>query len=202
LKAPFGIDLTSAGTFFNSKRVGYKNIDKHRVESAKKAGAVEAQVRGFAAWRLPIEVRRARVAMLVRAIGRLEGGAKQTLHLTDTAPSALVFAVCKSGNQPFMRLFDEGDSGSTVFRDDVLEEALRVFKEDLASDVYIGWSRGFLDAERKKLDTFLPLEDAETKKKNPQLRAHGRMIHMGHPREMADLFADAIEKPDHEGWFE
>ncbi len=192
LKAPFGIDLTCAGTFFDSKRVGFKNVDKHRIESAKKAGATEKTVRGFSAWRLPIETRRTRVAMLLRAIGRLEGGAKQTLHLTDTAPSALVFAVCHSGNQPFIRLFDEGDSGSTVFRDDVLEEALRVYEDDLASDVYIGWSRGFLDAERKKLDAFLH---------NPE-RTRGKRIQVGHPREMAEAFAQAVENPEHAAWFD
>jgi CRISPR-associated protein Cst2 len=192
LKAPFGIDLSAAGTFFESKRVGYKNIDKHRIESAKKAGAVQVKVRGFSAWRLPIATRRARIAMLVRAIGRLEGGAKQALHLTDTAPSVLVLAVCKSGNQPFIRLFGEGDSGSTVFRDDVLEETLRVFKDDLASDLYVGWATGFLDAERKKLDALRENVD----------RRHGCSIHVGHPREMAEAFAKAIGSADHAAWFD
>jgi CRISPR-associated protein Cst2 len=192
LKAPFGVDLTAAGTFFNSKRVGYKNIDKHRVESAEKAGANKATVRGFEALRLPIELRRARVSMLIRAIGRLEGGAKQTLHLTDTAPAVLVLAVCKSGNQPFLRLFGEGDAGTTVFRADVLEEALRVFKDDLASDLYIGWAAGFLDDERKKLDAVL----------QDETRLQGRTIHVGHPREMAEAFAKAIENAEHSAWFE
>src|SRR3972149_3122975 len=39
LKAPLAIDLVSAGTFFVSERVGYKNLDANRVESAAKAGA-------------------------------------------------------------------------------------------------------------------------------------------------------------------
>lgn len=192
LKAPLGIDLTCAGTFFSSKRVGYKNIDSNRVESAKKAGATSLKVRGFDAWRLPLETRSARVGALVRAIGKLEGGAKQTLHLTDTAPSVLVLGVLKHGNQPFLRLFEEGDSGLTVFREDVLEEALRVFKDDLQSDLYIGWAKGFLDSERRKLDALVA--DAA--------RTHGRTIHVGHPREMAEAFAKALESKAAEAWFE
>lgn len=192
LKGPFSIDLTTAGTFFDSLRVGFKNIDKNRIENAEKAGAKSVEVRGFKAWRLPIEKRRDRVAKLVRMIGRLEGGAKQALHLTDTAPSFLAFAVCKHGNQPFMRLFTEGDAGTTVFRPDVLEEACRVFKDDLQSDIYIGWAQGFLDNERKKFEAFL-----EDKPKH-----HGCRIHVGHPREAAEAFAKALLNPEHEAWFD
>lgn len=192
LKAPIGIDLTAAGTFFDTKRVGYKNLDKTRIDTAKKAGATEASVRGLSALRLPLATRRARVAMLVRAIGKLEGGAKQSLHLTDTSPSVLVLAVLKHGNQPFLRLFAEGDSGTTVFRADVLEEALRVFHDDLVSDVYIGWAKGFLDGERAKLDTLL----------QDPARTHGKTVHVGHPRETAESFAKAIEAAESAAWFE
>ena len=192
LKGPFSIDLTCAGTFFHSLRVGYKNVDVNRIENAKKAGAQEVTVRGFKAWRLPIGIRRQRVAKLVSAIGKLEGGAKQTLHLTDTAPSFVVFAVCKNGNQPFMRLFTEGEDGTTVFRPDVLEEACRVFKDDIQSTVYIGWAKGFLDGERKKLEAFL-----EDKSKH-----HGIGFKLGHPREAAEAFAKALSSPENEAWFD
>lgn len=192
LKAPLGIDLTAAGTFFDTKRVGFKNLDKHRIETAKKAGAKEATVRGLPAYRLPLETRRGRVAQVVRAIGRLEGGAKQTLHLTDTSPSALVLAVLRSGNQPFLRLFVEGDNGTTVFRADVLEEALRVFADDLVSDVHIGWAKGFLDGERAKLDALIA----------DPARTHGKKIHVGHPREMAEAFAKLVESAESAAWFE
>lgn len=192
LKAPFAIDLTSVGTFFESRRVGFKNIDKNRVESAKSAGAENIEVRGFNAWRLPIERRRSRVSKLVQAIGRLEGGAKQTLHLTDTSPAFLVFAICKHGNQPFLRLLTEGDAGVTVFRPDVLEEALRVYKDDLESDIFIGWAKGFLDTERAKLEAFL-----EDKAKH-----HGCRLHLGHPREAAEAFARTLMDPENEAWFD
>jgi len=187
LIAPFGIHLACAGTFFVSQRVGYKNLDKNRVESARKANATEVKVHGFDALRLPTEVRQKRVATLVRAIGRLEGGAKQTLHLTDTAPSVLVFAVLKHGNQPFLRMFGESASGTTELKLDVLEEALRVFKTDSLSELYVGWARGFLDEERKKLDEFV----AKTKE---------HRIQVGHPREIADRFAEDILK--NPSWFD
>jgi CRISPR-associated protein Cst2 len=191
MKAPVAIDLTSVGTFFVSQRVGFKNLDAHRIESAKREGATQAKVRGFDVWRLPIAIRRSRVAMVLRGLGKLEGGAKQTLHLTDTAPAVLLLAVCKSGNQPFMRVLQEGDE-ATVFRDDVFEEALRVFKDDLQSDVYVGWAKGFLDTERKRLSAMLATPE----------RLHGRTVHVGHPREMAEALAKAIEADSSAAWFE
>lgn len=203
LKGPIAIDLTCAGTFFDSKRVGYKNVDSKRIENARAKGATEATVRGFQAWRLPLAERRSRVAKLVRALGRLEGGAKQTLHLTDTAPSVLVLAACRSGNQPFQRLFTEGDAGTTVFRPDVLEEAFRVFGDDLLSPVHIGWAKGFLDDERKKLEAFLagePEQDPARKGRLASERA-GR-IRLGHPREMADEFAKLLCDDRNGSWFD
>lgn len=194
LKAGIAIDLTCVGTFFVSKRVGYKNLDSKRIENAKSKGATEETVRRFKAWRLPVATRRTRVAMLIKMLGRLDGGAKQTLHLTDTAPSVLVLAVCRTGNQPLQRLFTRGDLDNTVFRPDVFEEALRVFGSDLESDIYIGWARGFLDTERKKLEDLL-------KKDDRKFSYDGRTIHIGHPREVVDAFAAAIADESHKAWF-
>ena len=194
LKAGIAIDLTCAGTFFVSKRGGYKNLDSKRIENAKTKGATEETVRRFQAWRLPIVTRQKRVALLIKTLGRLDGGAKQTPHLTDTAPSVLVLAVCKSGNQPLLRLFTRGDLDNTVFRSDVFEEALRVFSSDLDSDIYIGWARGFLDAERKKLEDLLKKDDGK-------FSYEGRRIHLNHPREVVDAFATAIADESHQTWF-
>ena len=87
-----------------------------------------------------------------------------------------------------MRLFTEGDRGSTVVRVDVLKEALRVFRQEFLSDVYLGWATGFLDDERKKVEA---LSEDERQ---------GCTIHMGHPREMADAFAAELTK--NPGWFD
>lgn len=192
LKAPFAIDLACAGTFFTSKRVGYKNLDRVRVERAQEAGATSVTVKGFEAWRLPLTERSRRVALLVEELGKLEGGAKQTLHLTDTAPSILVLAVCKGGGQPFLRLFTEGDLKATIFRQDVLEEALAVYRDELQSEIHIGWARGFLDAERRKLEEFLRERGAE---------ASPRVV-LSHPREAASAFASLLRQPSSGAWFD
>jgi CRISPR-associated protein Cst2 len=194
LKAGIGLDLTCAGTFFCSQRVGYRNIRGKRIEIAKEKGATEITVRKLTAYRLPVSERQKRVAHLLRTFGCLDGGAKQALHLTDTAPSVLVLAVCRNGNQPFQRLFARGDLDNTVFRQDVLEEAVRVFKGDLQSDLYIGWATGFLDEERKKLETMCNEEGKP--------RLHGSNIQIGHPREIADSFAKAIEDNKNAQWFD
>lgn len=194
LKAPFGVDLTAAGTFFSSRRAGYANFDKNRVREAETKGAVSTTVRGMTAWRLPVEERARRVSTLIKGLSRLQGGAKQTLHLTDTSPAVLVMAALKDGNQPFQRLFlpDDNGDGMTQFQPRVLEEALRVFgHRSMLSDVYIGWAVGFLPGERPKLDAFLANE------KN----LYGRKVHVGHPVEMAEAFAQQIELPENASWF-
>jgi CRISPR-associated protein Cst2 len=196
LKAGIALDLTCAGTFFVSQRVGYKNLDSKRIENAKSKGATDdKKVRNFTAWRLPIAERQRRTSMLIKALGRLDGGAKQTLHLTDTAPSILVLAICKSGNQPFQRLLAASDLGNTEFRLDVLEEAIRVFGDDLISDIHVGWARGFLDAERKKLETALT-------KENNKFTFNGKRVYLAHPREIADTFAKALLDAKNASWFE
>jgi CRISPR-associated protein Cst2 len=192
LKAPLALDLTNAGTFFVSKRVGYKNLDKNRIESALAANATTVNVRGFEAYRLPLATRRERVAQLLVALGRLEGGAKQTLHLTDTSPAILVLAICKSGNQPFQRLFTADDMQRTTIRLDVLDEALAVFKDDLQSDLYIGWAKGFLDTERSRLEAMI--KDSK--------HSSGRVVHVGHPRDIAEMFAAAIAEDKNASWFD
>jgi len=70
LKAPLSLDLTCAGTFFVSKRVGYKNLDPTRQKSAKEAGAIEVKVRGFDALRLPIATRQQRADGRVQTLRR------------------------------------------------------------------------------------------------------------------------------------
>ena len=104
----------------------------------------------------------------------------------------MAMAVFKSGNQPLQRLFTANELGGTVFREDVLTETLRVFKADLASDIYIGWATGFLDGERKKLEALRADES----------KLNGVKIHLGHPREIADAFSAAILDDKNCAWFE
>ncbi len=203
LAAPIGLDLTCAGTFFSTKRVGFKNLDQHRIENAQKEGAESVTVRGQPAYRLPLAERQRRVSLLVRTLGRMEGGAKQTLHLTDTAPAVLFLAVCKSGNQPFMRLFGRGPLDQTVFRREVLDEALHAFRDDLVSDLYVGWAKGFLDDERAKfLETLEPTAaGAGGDELAPAGLLAGRRVFVGHPRDVADRFALDLAAPENAEWF-
>jgi CRISPR-associated protein Cst2 len=190
LLAPWAIDLTAVGTFFTSKRTGSLNLDSVRIERAKEAKATEVEVRGQKAWRLPRDVRVARVASVLRALGRLDGGAKHTLHLTDTAPALCVFAVLDHGNQVFQRLVGSRDGENTCFRLDVLDEVLSVHGDSLRSDVYIGWARGLLEGEHAALEAWL---------KDPS-NLRGKRVHLGHPRAMLGAFVDEMLKPENDPW--
>ena len=116
-RPPMGVLILSAPAKVRSstQSVSVTRISTTTVSKAQRRPAPrETTVRGIPQCvSAAPAMRRSRVAMLVRQIGRLEGGAKQTLHLTDTAPSSLVLAVLKHGNQPFLRLFSEGDDGPT-----------------------------------------------------------------------------------------
>src|SRR5207253_604566 len=54
LKGLFSVDLTSAGTFYDGERVGYKNLDKYRRDKAKERSLQEVMVRKQMAIRLPV----------------------------------------------------------------------------------------------------------------------------------------------------
>ena len=65
------LDLTSAGTFYDGERVGYKNLDTHRRENAKQKGLTVTEVRKQSAWRLPIDARMERASTLVNSLASL-----------------------------------------------------------------------------------------------------------------------------------
>ena len=48
-----------------------------------------------------------------------------------------------------------------------------------------------VDLERAKLDALL--KDSG--------QSHGRTVHVGHPREIAEAFAKAVENPGNAAWF-
>lgn len=87
LAALFSLDLSCAGTFFDTERVGFKNLDSYRREAARQARLEELTVRGKRAFRLPLRERQKRVVTLLRALASLDGGAKLALHYTDVTPS-------------------------------------------------------------------------------------------------------------------
>lgn len=188
LAAPFSIDLASAGTFYDGEAGAYRNLDSHRRRAAEDRGLERVTVRGVAAYRLPLAERCRRVAALLRAIPCVSGGAKQTLHLTDVTPALVVVAVTRGGNHPLARVVTGSRRTSFRFRDDVLEEALRVHAGDLVGAVRIGWARGYEDGERERLAGSAALAG----------------IGIRHPREVLEDLALTIEAANDEArsWME
>jgi CRISPR-associated protein Cst2 len=196
LRGLFSLDLTSAGTFYDSERVGFKNLDKHRRDFAVEKGLayVESGVRKQKAIRLPLDQRQLRVSTLVRGLGALNGGAKQALHYTDLTPAVVFAAVTKSGNHPFYRVIGASKSHQTVLDEAALTEILDVYADDFLSPVYIGWAQGFLTDERSKLAAFV---DARRKSgKGPTLHE------VVHPKAALTSLADDLRKSESAAWYE
>jgi len=175
LVGSFSIDLTAVGTFSYRDRSGYRNLSKDLVALAEEHDL--EHLPEMQCYRLPLEQRMLRVASLLNAFGRLEGGAKQSLHHTDVSPALLVAAVLRGGNNPFLFLVD-AKPYATV-RGDVLDEALTAYVADFLSPIYAGVRRGFAD------DVFSVFAE--------------RKIEVAHPRQALALLADDLWQ--HPEWF-
>jgi len=142
LVGTFSIDLSAVGTFSYRDRSGYRNLSGEQREQAEAMGL--EHLADQESYRLPFDARVARIASLLRAFARLEGGAKQTLHHTDVAPAFVCMAVLRGGNNPFAHLITPTPSPS--LHPGALDEALSVYRDDFASDVYVGLRQGFMDS--------------------------------------------------------
>lgn len=146
LQGLFSLDLNACGTFSYRNRAGYRNLDAIRLEEA-----VSHQLEHLPeekSYRLPLKARVQRVQALFEAMSLLEGGAKQALHYTDVTPAFCIFAVTRGGNHIFGHLVDTDAYGKPVIRLDALREALTTMSDEILSPVYIGWVRGYLNAQR------------------------------------------------------
>lgn len=190
LQGLVSLDLTCAGTFFDTERVGFKNLDSHRRDEAIKEGCTEQEVRGQKALRLPIEARCMRVSVLVKALTEMNGGAKQAVHYTDLTPALVFLAVVRNGNNPFYRIVGPSKTHQTEFNRDAFEELMSVYKEDFLSDIFVGWAKGFLEDERTVLESTI-------KKNNSNLN-----IHIKHPREAVGLLAGQLADVKNGAWYE
>lgn len=187
LKGLFSLDLHACGTFWYRQKTGFRNLDDGRIEEAKKAGLTEME--GEKAYRLPLQERIQRITTLFDGMARLEGGAKQALHYTDVAPALVVVGVTKGGNHIFGHIIGANSRGLPELEIEALKEALTVFADDILSDVYVGWVRGYLDEERAKLEEF-----AQTNE--------GKRIRISHPREAFQALIEALKQPEHAGWLD
>ncbi len=190
LQGLISLNLSTAGTFFSGGSVGYRNLDEHRVKLAEERKLSEVQIHGQKAYRLPLAERSKRVAALVKALGDLEGGAKLALHYTDITPPLVVAAVTSSGNHPFHRIIKANPKGQPEVCLEALKEILNVYKDQIQSDVYIGWAKGYLDEQRTLVEE---LKDNERS---------GINFVWGHPREVTAKLAQAIQDPKNSAWFE
>ncbi len=184
LQGLLSLDLHAAGTFSYINRTGYLNLDKPRVEEAQKAGLIHLEKEK--AYRLNNEARLARISALLQGLVHLEGGAKQTLHYTDVSPDLLFLAVTRGGNHIFGHIIRRDPKNRPALHLDALRETLQVHEEDILSDIYVGWVRGFMDGERAKLEEALE-EDAA-------LVAWRDRFHIGHPRQVIADFIGALQE--------
>jgi CRISPR-associated protein Cst2 len=145
-------DLANAGTFTYSRRAGFQNLDSIRIQQAKEQGLEHLPDK--MAYRLPREERIKRVRRLVEAIPLVQGGAKQTLHYTDTTPVITIAAITKYGNHPFNFLVDE-KNGQMVFNTEAFTSILNGLGDQLLSPVYIGWKPGYAPDQGSNLATAL-----------------------------------------------
>jgi CRISPR-associated protein Cst2 len=183
LKGLYSLALSQAGVFSYRQRTGFRHLDDERVNIAKAQGLEHDEA--AKTFRLPREQRLARVTALFDGMAQLQGGAKQTLHYTDVAPAATIVAVTKGGNHIFGHVIGATTSGQPMLKVEALQEALRVFERELLSQVYIGWTTGYADAERLKA---------------AQLAESDRRLVLAHPREcLSRLVADLRANP---GWLD
>lgn len=187
LKGLFSLDLHASGTFWYRQKTGFRNLDDVRIEEAKRAELEE--VDGQKAYRLPFEQRLQRITTLFEGLSMLDGGAKQTLHYTDVAPALLVMAVTKGGNHIFGHIIGANGRGLPVLNIEALKESLTVFKEEILSDVFVGWVRGYLDEERAKLET-LATESRDWR------------MNISHPRDAFKSLVSALKEDKNKIWLE
>jgi len=190
LKGLFSLDLHASGTFSYRQKTGFRNLDDVRTEMAKEKGLEHLE--DVKSYRLPFDERVRRISALFEGLAHLEGGAKQTLHYTDVAPALVILAVTKGGNHIFGHVVGATGRGLPTLKLDALEEALTVFEDDILSDVYVGWVKGYMDDERARFEAALGDEG--------QLAAFAGQVRVSHPREAFQAFVKELQKQENGSW--
>lgn len=187
LQGLFSLDLHACGTFWYRSKTGYRNLDDERTRQAREQNLQE--LTDDKAFRLPSTERANRVASLFEGLALLDGGAKQALHYTDVSPVVVIAAVTKGGNHMFGHVVGANGRGIPELKVEALTESIRVFRDDVLSDIYVGWTQGYLDEERKKVETFASGED-------------GALVRLSHPREALQTLAGELRKPERARWLD
>jgi CRISPR-associated protein Cst2 len=184
------LDLTSAGTFYDGARVGYKNLDIYRRGHAAEEGLSSETVRKLPAFRLRPGDRAQRVSTLIASLATLNGGAKQAVHYTDLTPAVTALAVTKHGNNPFYRMFSATNRHLTQFHEEAFKEVIVVYRDQFLSPIYIGWAKGFLDEERSKLEKLIESEKLS------------ELISLDHPVTQIGKFARDLNSEVNYSWYD
>ena len=184
------LDLPRVGTFeIDGSGMKIALTKQAQQEARERHGAQPVTLRGISSLRLPLPERRRRVAVLLRTLAELRGGAKQALHYGDRAPALVLLAPMKGGVNPFTRVLRAKD-GQTVFRADVLREEMSAWADELDGRVLLGWAPGFLGDQRDKITAELSdLIEADK-------------LRIGHPRAILTALADQIAQGEHDHWFD
>lgn len=169
LKGLISLDLSSAGTFSYLNKTGFKNLDDNRIQEAKDRKLEELEK--DKSYRLPLSERRKRIASLLKGLGILYGGAKQSIHYTDVTPKVFIGMIIKGGNNPLQYLIGADDKGLPVVHIGALKEMINVWGDQILSKIYVGWVQGFYDDQREILKNTL-----EEILKNKFLFNHSRQI--------------------------
>jgi CRISPR-associated protein Cst2 len=192
LKGLFSLNLKASGTFWYKDKSGFRNLDDVRIEIAK-ANSLDP-LENEKAYRLPKDQRLKRITTLFEGMAHLEGGAKQSIHYTDVAPVVVILAATKGGNHIFGHVIGANSKGLPELNLEALKESMRVFKDEILSDIYIGWVKGYEDEERSRIEAFANTAEARTET--------GQMIRLSHPREAFQAFIAELNKPENDIWLD
>ncbi|WP_326596603.1 type I-B CRISPR-associated protein Cas7/Cst2/DevR [Streptomyces sp. NBC_01803] len=183
------LDVPRVGVFETDGSGLRVSISQAVADEARGRGAQGVSFRGVAAVRLPLEERRRRLAVLLRTLASLRGGAKQALHYGDRTPALVLLAPMKGGVNPFTRVLAARE-GKPVFDADVLREEYRAWRRELDGPVMIGWAPGFLGDQRERVRR--ELKDLIEEKR----------VTVQHPRDLLTGLAGQVENGDADSWFE
>ncbi|MEV3871741.1 type I-B CRISPR-associated protein Cas7/Cst2/DevR [Streptomyces sp. NPDC049906] len=196
LAAPFLLDVPRIGTFTlpDASGVGRPNYlteDQARgVAEAVRAGATATTFRDQPAFRLPVEERRHRAALLLEALAQLSGGAKQALHYGDRVPALIVLVPFKGGVNPLAHCVDGEEGVGLRVRGEVLRQELAAWEGEWEAPVRIGWRPGFRDDLR-----------ADFEKACAEEIAAGTVV-VDHPRTVLRGLAAELREGRLDGWFD
>ncbi|WP_037913382.1 type I-B CRISPR-associated protein Cas7/Cst2/DevR [Actinacidiphila yeochonensis] len=183
------LDLPRVGVFETDGSGLRVALNPAAAAEAVAAGAEETVFRGTKAVRLPMAERRRRVALLLRTLASLRGGAKQAMHYGDRTPAMVLLAPMKGGVNPFTRILTARD-GKPVFDVRTLREEMGEWADELDGPVLLGWAPGFLGDQR------------EQARRDLKELIDGEVLVLGHPRAVLKDLAQRIHDGARDAWFE